>query len=106
MAVQIRKATGEETPPFHWKRALMLRCGKFLLSLERPLIMGIVNLTPDSFSGDGLASQRDAALDQARAAQQAATEVEVELTLPESMSVSSTSVILGASQPAQTERAR
>ena len=29
-------------------------------------------------------------------------EVEVELTLPESMSVSSTSVILGASQPAQT----
>ena len=42
-----------------------LRCGKFLLSLERPLIMGIVNLTPDSFSGDGLASQRDAALDQA-----------------------------------------
>ena len=33
----------------------MLRCGKFDLSLERPLIMGIVNLTPDSFSGDGLA---------------------------------------------------
>lgn len=33
----------------------MLRCGKFSLSLERPLIMGIVNLTPDSFSGDGLA---------------------------------------------------
>ncbi|MDR0529911.1 MAG: dihydropteroate synthase [Zoogloeaceae bacterium] len=29
------------------------RCGKFHLSLERPLIMGIVNLTPDSFSGDG-----------------------------------------------------
>jgi dihydropteroate synthase len=34
----------------------MLRCGKFELSLDRPLIMGIVNLTPDSFSGDGLAS--------------------------------------------------
>lgn len=34
----------------------MLRCGKFELSLERPLLMGIVNLTPDSFSGDGLAN--------------------------------------------------
>ncbi len=33
----------------------MLRCGKFTLSLDRPFIMGIVNLTPDSFSGDGLA---------------------------------------------------
>lgn len=27
-----------------------LRCGKFTLSLERPLIMGVVNVTPDSFS--------------------------------------------------------
>lgn len=33
----------------------MLRCGDFALSLSRPLVMGIVNLTPDSFSGDGLA---------------------------------------------------
>ncbi|MEI7429137.1 MAG: dihydropteroate synthase [Betaproteobacteria bacterium] len=36
----------------------MLRCGKFELKLNlpatRPLVMGIVNLTPDSFSGDGL----------------------------------------------------
>lgn len=31
-----------------------LRCGAYRLSLERPLIMGIVNLTPDSFSGDGV----------------------------------------------------
>ncbi len=34
----------------------MLRCGKFDLPQGRPLIMGIVNLTPDSFSGDGLAA--------------------------------------------------
>ena len=34
----------------------MLRCGKFVFSLDRPLLMGIVNLTPDSFSGDGLAA--------------------------------------------------
>ncbi len=33
----------------------MLRCGTFALSLADPLVMGIVNLTPDSFSGDGLA---------------------------------------------------
>jgi len=30
-----------------------LRCGRFELERDRPLIMGIVNLTPDSFSGDG-----------------------------------------------------
>lgn len=44
----------------------MLRCGKFTLSLERPLIMGIVNLTPDSFSGDGLASDAERAIGHAR----------------------------------------
>lgn len=31
-----------------------LQCGKFRLSLERPLIMGVVNVTPDSFSDGGL----------------------------------------------------
>lgn len=30
-----------------------LLCGKFRLSLERPLVMGIVNVTPDSFSDGG-----------------------------------------------------
>lgn len=44
----------------------MLRCGKFLLSLERPLIMGIVNLTPDSFSGDGLGADTERAIEHAR----------------------------------------
>lgn len=34
----------------------MLRCGEYLVALDRPLVMGIVNLTPDSFSGDGLAN--------------------------------------------------
>ncbi|MBA3034777.1 MAG: dihydropteroate synthase [Gammaproteobacteria bacterium] len=52
----------------------LLHCGSFRLSLARPLIMGIVNLTPDSFSGDGVgdsaaagiahaAAQRDAGAD-------------------------------------------
>ena len=40
----------------------MLRCGKFELSLDRPLLMGIVNLTPDSFSGDGLATDSSRAI--------------------------------------------
>lgn len=30
-----------------------LQCGKFRLSLERPLIMGVINVTPDSFSDSG-----------------------------------------------------
>ncbi len=33
--------------------ASQLHCGKFRLSLERPLVMGIVNVTPDSFSDGG-----------------------------------------------------
>ncbi|WP_301100328.1 dihydropteroate synthase [Propionivibrio sp.] len=44
----------------------MLRCGKFELSLDRPLVMGIVNLTPDSFSGDGLAADAQSAIVHAR----------------------------------------
>lgn len=32
---------------------MLLRCGKFQLSLDRPLVMGIVNVTPDSFSDGG-----------------------------------------------------
>jgi dihydropteroate synthase len=31
----------------------VLRCGKFTLELSRPLIMGVVNVTPDSFSDGG-----------------------------------------------------
>lgn len=33
----------------------MLRPGRFEIPDDRPLLMGIVNLTPDSFSGDGVA---------------------------------------------------
>ena len=32
---------------------MKLVCGAYTLSLDRPLIMGIVNVTADSFSGDG-----------------------------------------------------
>lgn len=33
---------------------MYLHCGKYQLDLTRPLVMGIVNITPDSFSDGGL----------------------------------------------------
>ncbi|MEJ0004547.1 MAG: dihydropteroate synthase [Pararobbsia sp.] len=38
------------------------QCGRFSLTLERPLVMGILNVTPDSFSDGGRYLARDAAL--------------------------------------------
>jgi len=42
-----------------------LHAGAFRLSLDRPLIMGIVNVTPDSFSDGGLLDSSRAAVDHA-----------------------------------------
>jgi dihydropteroate synthase len=47
-----------------------LHCGRFRLPLsshDRPLVMGIVNLTPDSFSGDGVGADVAAAIAHAEA---------------------------------------
>jgi dihydropteroate synthase len=44
----------------------MLVAGSHQLSLDRPLIMGIVNVTPDSFSDGGLFASTDAAIAHAR----------------------------------------
>ena len=41
-------------------------CGRFVLNADRPLIMGIVNLSDDSFSGDGLHGNVEAAIAQGR----------------------------------------
>ena len=41
---------------------MLFHCGNFQFDLSRPLVMGIVNVTPDSFSDGGLHLQRDAAL--------------------------------------------
>ncbi len=43
-----------------------LQCGKFRLSLGRPLIMGVVNITPDSFSDGGSFVSTAAAVAHAR----------------------------------------
>lgn len=46
------------------KEDLRLYCGRHVLSLRYPLIMGIVNLTDDSFSGDGLHGDTRRAIEQ------------------------------------------
>jgi dihydropteroate synthase len=45
---------------------MFLQCGKFRLSLARPLIMGVVNITPDSFSDGGSFATASTALARAR----------------------------------------
>ena len=45
---------------------MILRCGRFELSLERPLVMGVVNVTPDSFSDGGRFLDPEAAVAHAR----------------------------------------
>lgn len=46
----------------------IVRCGRFRLDLSRPRVMAIINLTDDSFSGDGLHGDVGAALARAERA--------------------------------------
>ena len=48
------------------REAPVLHCGTFTFPLERPLVMGIVNVTPDSFSDGGRFADRARALAHAR----------------------------------------
>lgn len=41
----------------------VLQCGRFSLSLNRPRIMGVINVTPDSFSDGGLLASAAAAVE-------------------------------------------
>jgi len=45
---------------------MVLRCGRFSLPLGRPLVMGVLNVTPDSFSDGGTFLDRGAAAARAR----------------------------------------
>ncbi|MDP1538391.1 MAG: dihydropteroate synthase [Burkholderiales bacterium] len=45
---------------------MFLQCGKFTFPLKRPLLMGVLNVTPDSFSDGGHYLSTDAALAHAR----------------------------------------
>lgn len=49
------------------RQPAVLQCGRFELTLERPLLMAIVNLTPDSFSDGGRHVEPRAAIDAALA---------------------------------------
>lgn len=53
----------------------ILQCGSYQLDLTVPKVMGIVNVTPDSFSGDGLASDVDRAILHARAQLEAGADI-------------------------------
>jgi dihydropteroate synthase len=53
----------------------VLRCGRFELDLARPRIMAVINVTPDSFSGDGVDGKVDAALARAEAALAAGADI-------------------------------
>src|SRR5690349_16497886 len=44
----------------------ILRCGRYTLTLDRPRVMGIVNITPDSFSDGGKFFDTDVAIAHAR----------------------------------------
>ena len=48
----------------------VLSCGRLRLDLSQPHVMGILNVTPDSFSDGGLHNSKDAAV--ARALQMVA----------------------------------
>ena len=45
---------------------MILHCGRFALGLERPRVMGVVNVTPDSFSDGGKTLDPQAAISHAR----------------------------------------
>lgn len=53
----------------------ILQCGSYQLDLTVPKVMGIVNVTPDSFSGDGLAGDVDRAILHARAQLEAGADI-------------------------------
>jgi dihydropteroate synthase len=44
----------------------MLQCGRFAITLNRPLVMGVINVTPDSFSDGGAHFASEAAIEHAR----------------------------------------
>ncbi len=52
-----------------------LYCGTYRLALDRPRIMGIVNLTSDSFSGDGVGDDARAAIAQAEIQHKAGADI-------------------------------
>ncbi len=59
----------------HVRQPMLVDCAGKPLDLSRPAVMGVLNLTPDSFSSDGLAHDLDAACARALAMQAAGAAV-------------------------------
>ncbi|WP_306604442.1 dihydropteroate synthase [Azonexus sp.] len=53
----------------------ILNCGSYRFELNRPLVMGIINLTPDSFSGEGIVGDVDRAIAHARRQYEAGADI-------------------------------
>ncbi len=53
----------------------ILNCANYRFELNRPLVMGIVNLTPDSFSGEGIVGDVDRAIQHARRQYEAGADI-------------------------------
>jgi dihydropteroate synthase len=74
-------------------RAMMLRCGSYSLDLSEPRVMGVLNVTPDSFSDGGRFAALDAAVEHAcRLVEEGAALIDIggESTRPGAQSVSET----------------
>ncbi|MBN9477857.1 MAG: dihydropteroate synthase [Burkholderiales bacterium] len=56
----------QDSVPIHSDTPPRLQCGRFSLEFSRPLVMGIINVTPDSFSDGGKALALDAGIAHAR----------------------------------------
>lgn len=48
-----QKQAGQDSAFSFPLSSLMFRCGRYAFALDRPLVMGIVNVTPDSFADGG-----------------------------------------------------
>jgi dihydropteroate synthase len=59
------KSAGKPADQHAGDAAGAFQCGRYRFTLDRPLVMGILNITPDSFSDGGRFLARDAALRQA-----------------------------------------
>ena len=66
-----------EAVPKPWRAILTARPPAYadLVDPGRPLVMGIVNVTPDSFSGDGLAADQSRAIAQGQAMRAAGADI-------------------------------
>ncbi len=53
----------------------MFHCGRFVFALDRPLVMGIVNVTPDSFSDGGRYLGAQAAIEHAFGLKEAGADI-------------------------------